>query len=117
MKCWCERISAGVARAETDDHRPLRRRQPFAYQSPSQIIDDEGVSIAPTVAIAYMLHRGWSLKNALVHVQRIYPRLFPNAAFFKQLLEREKDLQGKNSMSEGAYPDVFEQPGMAASMA
>lgn len=75
------------------------------------------MSIAPTVAVAYMLHRGWSLKNALVHVQRIYPRIFPNAAYFQQLLEREKDLVGKNSLSSENYPEIFEQPGMAASMA
>ena len=58
------------------------------------------------------MHRGWTLRYAVGHLQRAYPRVFPNRGFFMQLLEQERSLLGSNSLNEADYPAIFQNPAL-----
>ncbi|EGD72169.1 hypothetical protein PTSG_00191 [Salpingoeca rosetta] len=68
---------------------------------------DEGVSRSPTMVLAYLLHQGWTLKGAVHYLKRLRPAIAPNKGFFEQLLEREHDLFGRNTLSASDYNKLF----------
>lgn len=80
-----------------------------------QVVDDTGISLAPSIVLAYLLHRGWSLHSAIVHVRRVYPRVYLNRSFYEQLLEEEETINGDTSVRSGDFPALFEQRSAIAS--
>ncbi|XP_013399808.1 dual specificity protein phosphatase 14 [Lingula anatina] len=72
-----------------------------------------GVSRSATICIAYMMkHYKMSLRDAFSHVKAKRPFIRPNVGFWKQLIEYEKKLKGKNSVKMvsspiGWIPDVY----------
>nr|XP_002125487.1 dual specificity protein phosphatase 14-like [Ciona intestinalis] len=72
-----------------------------------------GVSRSATLCIVYLMkyHR-MSLRDAHTHVKSRRPFIRPNAGFWKQLVEYEKKIYGRNSVkmvqsSIGLIPDVY----------
>lgn len=57
-----------------------------------------GVSRSPTLILAYLIHKGLTLKEGLQLLSRRSQYTHPNIGFCKQLLEHEKLILGKNSI-------------------
>uniref|UniRef100_H2ZEN4 protein-serine/threonine phosphatase n=1 Tax=Ciona savignyi TaxID=51511 RepID=H2ZEN4_CIOSA len=74
-----------------------------------------GVSRSSSLCIAYLMkyHR-LTLRDAHTHVKSCRPIIRPNVGFWKQLIEYEKRLYGRNSVtmvqsSMGPIPDVYRE--------
>eukprot|EP00049_Salpingoeca_infusionum_P017141 m.351877 g.351877 ORF g.351877 m.351877 type:complete len:226 (-) comp16387_c0_seq1:543-1220(-) len=68
---------------------------------------DEGVSRAPTVVLAFLVHIGWTLKGAIDHLKRLKPDISPNTGFFRQLIEFEERVHGNTTCTEADYAKYF----------
>eukprot|EP01121_Diplochlamys_sp_Union-15-3_P010483 TRINITY_DN2946_c0_g1_i1.p1 TRINITY_DN2946_c0_g1~~TRINITY_DN2946_c0_g1_i1.p1 ORF type:complete len:196 (-),score=30.83 TRINITY_DN2946_c0_g1_i1:145-690(-) len=59
-----------------------------------------GISRSATIVIAYIMKtQKWTLRQAYYHVLNLRPVIEPNEGFWAQLLEYEKKLFGKESMT------------------
>lgn len=74
-----------------------------------------GVSRSSSICIAYLMkHERMSLKDAYAFVKARRPIIRPNPGFFRQLIEYEKQLFGKSTVTMipspiGAIPDVYKE--------
>ncbi|XP_042887935.1 dual specificity protein phosphatase 18-like [Penaeus japonicus] len=75
-----------------------------------------GVSRSPALVLAYLVkHCDMSLREAFQHARKARPNIRPNAGFFSQLIEFERDVRGSASVTLVrdaalglAIPDVCE---------
>ncbi|MBN3314663.1 DUS14 phosphatase, partial [Atractosteus spatula] len=64
-----------------------------------------GMSRAPTVVMAYLMrYKGVTLREAHEWVRGSRPYIRPNAGFWRQLLDYEKKLYGRNTVKMAASP-------------
>eukprot|EP00056_Hartaetosiga_gracilis_P012013 m.186920 g.186920 ORF g.186920 m.186920 type:complete len:227 (-) comp13622_c2_seq2:5089-5769(-) len=68
---------------------------------------DEGVSRSVTVVLMYLLTQGWPLKGAVEYVKTLRPKSSPNKGYFAQLLEKERQLFGTNTLTNDDYAKYF----------
>lgn len=74
-----------------------------------------GVSRSATLCIVYLMkHHRMTLREAYNHVKSRRAVIHPNVGFFKQMLDYEKKLFGKNSVKfinspMGPIPDVYKE--------
>ncbi|XP_037796407.1 dual specificity protein phosphatase 18-like [Penaeus monodon] len=75
-----------------------------------------GVSRSPALVLAYLVkHCDMSLREAFLHARKARPNIRPNAGFFAQLIEFEREVRGGASVTLVrdaalglAIPDVCE---------
>jgi protein-tyrosine phosphatase len=59
-----------------------------------------GISRSPTLVTSYLMKQySWSLEKSLKFIKNKREIIFPNEGFMSQLIEYEKELFGKNSIS------------------
>jgi protein-tyrosine phosphatase len=59
-----------------------------------------GISRSPTLVTSYLMKQySWSLEKSLKFIKEKREVIFPNEGFMSQLIEFEKELFGKNSIS------------------
>ncbi|KJH44361.1 dual specificity phosphatase, catalytic domain protein [Dictyocaulus viviparus] len=73
-----------------------------------------GISRSATLAIMYLvIKRGMSLRDAYYHVNQTRPIISPNIGFWRQMIEFEKHMFGKTTVSlitrrfGRPFPDVY----------
>ncbi|CAG5124219.1 unnamed protein product, partial [Candidula unifasciata] len=74
-----------------------------------------GVSRSATICIAYLVkYQHMTLEEAYKHVKKRRPVIHPNPGFWRQLIDYERRLLGRNSVKMvtspiGWIPDVYQQ--------
>eukprot|EP01088_Endostelium_zonatum_P020730 TRINITY_DN7787_c0_g1_i1.p1 TRINITY_DN7787_c0_g1~~TRINITY_DN7787_c0_g1_i1.p1 ORF type:complete len:192 (+),score=30.61 TRINITY_DN7787_c0_g1_i1:176-751(+) len=63
-----------------------------------------GMSRSSTIVLSYLIsHEGMSLKDAYHHTKKARPIISPNTGFLEQLIEHEKKVHGKSTLSLGGW--------------
>lgn len=65
-----------------------------------------GVSRSATILLAYLIHSGLSMKDALNYVNSKRDIINPNKGFWQQLMEFEKQIHKNNTVKDKKHYDI-----------